>query len=109
MEKVFYINIADNWIKKLVGLLGTKVFPDFEGLFLPYVTSIHTFFMKYSIDIIFLDENNNVKKIVENVKPFRVVFGNKESVSVLEMPAGAARKCNINIGDKIVFEGRGYG
>ncbi|MBN1521914.1 MAG: DUF192 domain-containing protein [Candidatus Aureabacteria bacterium] len=103
------IRVADTLVKKMVGLLGTKTFPDCDGLFFPDVACIHTFFMKYPIDIVFLDKDNKVNKILGHVKPFRIVWGSWKSVSVLELADGSASARNIKVGDIIGIEGKENG
>lgn len=57
-------------------------------------TSVHTFFMRFNLDIAFLDKNNKVVAVKKNVKPWRVVMPVKNAVSIVEVPAG---KCyNFN-------------
>ncbi|MCK5708570.1 MAG: DUF192 domain-containing protein [Candidatus Aureabacteria bacterium] len=97
------VELADTFLKRLVGLLGTKEFPYAEGLFFTNVTSIHTFFMKYPIDVVFLNKENQVCKVVDNIKPFRLVLGPFCSWSVLEMRAGAAGLAGIKKGTVMNF------
>ena len=97
--------IANDFYSRLKGLLGTDEFPNDGALFFPNVSSIHTFFMKYSIDVIFLDVNRKVIRLKENVKPYRIVFGGLKADSVLEMPCGSIKKMNINLGDLLSIEG----
>ena len=98
------IRCAHTFTEKLVGLLGTRSFPDYDGLFFSGVTCIHTFFMRYPIDALFLDKENAVTNIARGVKPFRVVWGRVGSRSVVEMKAGAAKKEKIEVGDIIPVE-----
>ena len=93
------IQHADTFAAKLIGLLGTKQFPDFDGLYFPGVNCTHTFFMQYPIDVLFLDKNDIVLKIAEAVKPFRVIWGKENCSAVLEMKAGGAVEKNIKVGD----------
>ena len=99
------IQHADTFARKLIGLLGTKRFPEYDGLFFPGVSCIHTFFMQYSIDVLFLDKNNKVCKIAEKVKPFRLVWGPDDTFGVLEIKAGHASEMKIKIGDTFHLEG----
>lgn len=60
--------------------------------------------MLYSIDVLFLDDKNTVKKIAENVKPFHFCWGSKYASSVVEFSAGTVKKIGINPGDILNFE-----
>ena len=65
---------------------------------------IHTFFMRFPIDLVFLDRANRIVRIVPDVKPWRLtapVFGAR---AVLELEAGAAARNSSHIGDEIKFE-----
>jgi uncharacterized protein len=100
------IRYADTFFKKLTGLLGTKEFPGYEGLFFPGVRSIHTFFMRYPIDVLFLTPENMVCVAAEAVKPFRVLLGGREASSVIELRTGTIVEKGIKQGDSINLEGK---
>lgn len=74
-----------------------------NGRFTPMMW-MHMFFMRFAIDIVFLDRNRKVVKINRNLKPWRVssvVFGAR---TALELPAGAANSSATRVGDQIRFE-----
>lgn len=83
------------------GLLGTKSLGPEEALMIPRCNSIHTFFMNYAIDCVFLDKNKRVKAIYPEVKSFRVIWPVWGAKSVIEFPAGRAKELNIEIGDEL--------
>lgn len=60
-----------------------------EALFLPGVRAIHTFFMRVSIDVVFLGAGGKVLRLVEGVPPGRAVRGPREAEGCLELPAGS--------------------
>jgi uncharacterized protein len=99
------IRRADTFMKKLVGLLGTKEFPSYDGLFFEGVSCIHTFFMNYPIDVLFLDGENSVCGAAEEVRPYRVVCGPSRCRSVVEMRQGGIAGSGIKTGDIIHPEG----
>jgi uncharacterized membrane protein (UPF0127 family) len=61
------------------------------------------FFMTYSIDVIFLDKNMRITNVLENMSPWRVSPIEKNAQSVLELPAGTAKKYSVTIGEQLVF------
>lgn len=74
-----------------------------EGLWLLPCPMIHTFFMKFSIDVLFLSRQWRVLKVMENLKPWRIspyVFG---AHSVLELPGGSL-KGSVAAGHTIEFK-----
>ena len=79
---------ADGLIDRMVGLLGRKSLGHEEGLWLDPCSQVHTFFMKFSIDVVFLDSECKVVRILPDLVPWRVspwVWGAR---SVLELAAG---------------------
>lgn len=94
------VRIADDFIKRLLGLMGKKSLENGEGLLLLNCPSIHCFFMKISIDAIYLSRDMKVLGI-ETLKPWSLGKHFWKTVHVLELKEGAAIK--INVGDTIVL------
>jgi uncharacterized protein len=90
--------IADTFIKRLCGYMFRSK-PHHKAIIIKPCSSIHTFFMKFDIDIIFANENMKVIKKVEGLKPGRVIMPIKDANMVIEGEAGAFK--NIDIGDNI--------
>lgn len=65
---------------------------------------IHTFFVKFPIDLIILDKTNKVVFLKESVKPDRIVLWNPRYDLVVEMPEGSIRKSRTKIGDIITLD-----
>lgn len=89
------IYIADNYFTRLIGLMGKKSIGDEEGIFFKNVGSIHTFFMKFEIDVVYFNKDYEVIYI-ETVKPNKVgkiVLGAKH---VLELNKGKGSKLSKN-------------
>lgn len=83
------ILVADNMISRLVGLMFRSSPPqNAEGLLLDPCNSIHTFFMKYPLDVVFLNSKNEVIKIIRNLKPWRMTWIYFRASKTLELPAG---------------------
>lgn len=95
----FPIRIADTFRSRLIGLMGLDQF-DYGLLIIP-CKSIHTFFMKVAIDVIFLDKNFVVIDIRKAVAPWKAGIANRKAASVLELPAGYAGKLQIIVGKPI--------
>lgn len=91
---------ASEWARGK-GLLGTKSMGPEEALLIPRCNSIHTFFMNFAIDCVFLDKNKKVKAIHAEVKPYRIVWPIWGARSVIEFPAGRARELGIELGDEL--------
>ena len=78
--------VARTFAQRARGLIGTRILADDEGMLILRCNAIHTFFMSFPIDAVFLDRNDNVVKIVRNIRPWRfVVWGGWRAVKVLEL------------------------
>ena len=96
------IEVARGFFSRLRGLLGRKKLEEGEGLILCPCSAIHCFGMNFPIDAVFLDSQNQVVGIRENMAP-----GSQASNScahlVLELNAGEVLKHRINNGEELVF------
>ena len=89
---------AKTYMQKLTGLMGKKNIN--YGMFFPGVSSIHTFFIKESIDVIGLNDAMIVTSIYENVKPNKILIL-KNANHTLEIPKGESKR--YHIGQKVKF------
>lgn len=87
-----------SFLDKSRGLIG---YNKIEPVLLSTRFGIHTFGVKYPIDVLILDNNRKVKKIVRNLKPLRIAIWNPSYNTVIELPAGYIKKHNINLGSAI--------
>lgn len=88
---------------RLKGLLGKDSLPESEGLWISQCNSIHTFFMKFSIDAAFLDRDLKVVKLVLNLQPGRITFPAINATSVIEMSAGSKLQ-KLSLGEQLYVE-----
>ena len=95
--------VADTSAKRRVGLLRKNKLEPGEGLWITPCESVHTFFMKFAIDLVYLDRKKRVRKVRHKVPPWRI-SGCLAAHSVLELPAGAAAASGTQPGDQLVFE-----
>lgn len=72
-----------------------------EGLLITKCNSIHMFFMRFPIDVVFLNQTNQVVKVVPHLKPWRIVSPVDSARSTLELPIGTIDTRNISVGDTI--------
>ena len=89
---------AKTYMQKLTGLMGKKNIN--YGMFFPGVSSIHTYFMKESIDVIGLNDAMIVTSIYENVKPNKILILTNAN-HTLELPKGESKR--YHIGQKVKF------
>lgn len=98
--KLCKVFVADNFKDRFLGYMFRKN-PHYDAILFKPCSSIHTFFMKFDIDVLFLDEDMNVLEKVEEVKRGKIIF-KKYAKMVIETKAGGFK--NINIGDKMHIE-----
>lgn len=82
------LKIADDFASRLIGLMFKKEMVGFDGLLIKQCNSIHTFFMRYALDLVFLNKEMKVVKVIENVKPWRMTLMYLKASQVLELEGG---------------------
>jgi hypothetical protein len=95
--------IANTVFLRVKGLLGEKSLPEGRALIIKPCNAIHTFFMRFAIDCLFLDRENRVLRFTPSLKPFRlspVIFG---AVTTIEFVAGSVDPKSVSTGDLIIF------
>ncbi len=89
-------------LSRMRGLLGRKSLEPGAGLLIPRTSSIHTFFMAFPIDAVFLDRDLRVRSVVRDVRPFRMIF-RPGSRNVLELAAGEAGRVGLEAGRRLAW------
>jgi uncharacterized membrane protein (UPF0127 family) len=98
------IRVAHSLLDRAAGLLATPALLDDEGLWISPCKSIHTFFMRYPIDVLFLDAEGLV--ISQNTyRPWRISAWHAKSKGVLELAAGTLNRTGTQKGDRIEMKG----
>lgn len=95
--------LAGGYLERLRGLLGCPPLECGEGLLLRPCSSVHTWFMGYPLDLVFLDGDGHVLRTVVSLPPFRFALGPKGTRSILELPAGAVEASGIQPGDTLAL------
>jgi uncharacterized protein len=85
------------------GLLGRGSIDQDEGLWIQPTSSIHMWFMRFAIDVIWAADDGRVLKLVENIKPWRMSWCRGAKVA-LELPVGAIARSGARVGDFLVIE-----
>lgn len=100
------LEVADNPYTRRKGLLGRDGLASGGGLWIYPCESVHTFAMRFPIDLVYLDRDCVVKKLRSNVRPGRmsVCFMAR---SVIELPAGTIEATGTEIGDRIAIQQMG--
>jgi uncharacterized protein len=90
--------LADTPQTREKGLLGRDALAPGEGLWIVPCQAIHMFFMRFSIDLVYIDRRKRVRKVRSNVAPWRI-SACLSAHSVLELPAGIVRHTGTQRGD----------
>ena len=93
--------VADRARRRMRGLLGRRSLPPGEGMLLQPSPSIHTAFMRFPIDVVFMDRNLRVIKLVEHLPPWHTASA-MEGRSTLELSAGEIVRRRVQVGDQLL-------
>jgi len=91
------LTIADRPRTRMRGLLGRDSLNEGEGMLLRPAGSVHTAFMRFEIDVVYLDRQHRVIGVVHELRPWRM-SGRRGARAVVELPAGEARRRRIEAG-----------
>jgi uncharacterized protein len=97
------IDTAETSAERRVGLLKHNKLDDGAGLWIIPCESVHTFFMKFPIDLVYLDRAHRVRKVVRRLPPWRMSMC-LPAHSILELPPGTIDRTNTQKGDQIVLK-----
>ena len=93
--------VAARPLRRMRGLLGRRSLPAGEGILLRPAASIHTFFMRFPIDVVFLDRELVIVGITVELRPWRTV-GKRRAHAALELASGECERRGVRVGDRLV-------
>ena len=93
--------VADSPVSRMRGLLGRSELAPGEGILLRPASSIHTWFMRFPIDAVFLDRDLRIVGISDDMKPWRTA-ARRGAKAVLELSAGESARRGLRAGDLLV-------
>jgi hypothetical protein len=96
-----HIRVAENALSRAVGLLGQTRLDPGGGLLIDPSSGIHTFGMRFAIDVVALDRQLRVRGVWENLGAFRIAGLSWKTSCVLELPVGAIRDSGTRVGDQL--------
>lgn len=83
------VKVADRFFERMIGLMFSASMKEFDGLLIKYCNSVHTCFMRYKIDVVYLDKDYKVIKIIRNMKPWRMTLPYFKAIQTLELAGGS--------------------
>ncbi len=96
-----YFYLANNPFKRMRGLLGFKKLDNGTAMVIRPCNCVHSFFMRFPIDLLFVDRDNKIVGILIGMPPFRLSPILFQSKYVVELPAGTIERLNISKGDQL--------
>jgi uncharacterized protein len=98
------LSVAATVCSRAKGLLGRKALAPGEGLWIKPCLGIHTFFMRFPIDVAFLDKQCRVIEVVHHLAPQRLTKFVPAAAGVIELPAGTLSASGTVVGNHIVID-----
>lgn len=98
------ILIADSFFTRLAGLMFRKPLPVATGLLLSPCNSVHMCFMRFAIDVVYVDKEYTVLKVVKNLRPWIGLSMCTKAWATVEFAAGEAERCGLEVGRKLIRE-----
>lgn len=98
--------VAERPLARMKGLLGRRELPPGEGILLRPASSVHTAFMRFAIDVVFLDRELEVVRIVPRLRPWRAA-AQRGAHATLELAAGEAERTALRPGERLRLEPQG--
>ena len=96
--------VADTFFLRLRGLMLKKELPSATGLLLAPCNSVHMCFMRFAIDVVYMDKEFNIIKIVKHLRPWTGISMCKNAWAAMEMTAGETERCGLAVGQKLIRE-----
>lgn len=94
------VEIADSFLSRLRGLMGRRHLPEGRGLLLAPCNSVHMLFMRFAIDVVYMDEDFCIKKIVRDLTPWLGMSICLRAWGALELPSGEAERLGLAVGQQ---------
>ncbi|QSX40158.1 DUF192 domain-containing protein [Shewanella cyperi] len=101
--KELQVSLADTPWLRLRGLLGRAPLQSDQGMLISPCNAVHTMWMGYPLDLVYLDRRHKVVRIVTGLKPWRSSHCRQAS-SVLELAAGSVAQLQITQGDELIWD-----
>ena len=97
------VMLADSFLTRLAGLMFRRKLPPATGLLLVPCNSVHMCFMRFAIDVVYIDKEYSIIKVVKNLKPWLGLSVCSRAWATLEMTAGEAERCGCATGKKLTL------
>jgi uncharacterized protein len=96
------VEVAGTSESRRRGLLGRSGLDPSAALIIAPCSAIHMFFMRFAIDAVFVDRDGRVRKIVHDLRPWRIAIS-PGAYAVIEMASGAAGRSDVEVEDRLIL------
>ena len=96
-----HVEVADTFFARFCGLMGRRELPEGQGLLIAPCSSVHMCFMRFSIDVLYLDKDYRILKVVSHLRPWFGMSICFKAWGVLELPEGTAERLGIQEGMRL--------
>jgi uncharacterized membrane protein (UPF0127 family) len=90
-----HVEVAEGVVSRFLGLMGRAELPEGHGLALRPCNSIHMFFMRFPLDVLFVDGDGRVVRVLHSIRPWRASTLVRGAKAAIELPAGTAQRAGI--------------
>lgn len=96
--------VARSIISRIIGVIGQREFASGTALVIPGCRQVHTFFVRFPIDLVFTDKHSTVIQVLADVSPCCMTGYYLKATQVIELPAGSVSAFAIRQGDRLLVE-----
>lgn len=105
------VEFARSIISQVIGLMFRRSIPESYAMIFEVGreerVDIHTFFVRFSIDLLFLDRDKKVVEVKENMRPWLdIYFPKNKAYYIIELPGGKVKKAGIMAGERLMWDGK---
>lgn len=101
---VAHVETAASFPRRFMGLMGRRPLGPGRALRIISCRAVHTFFMRFALDLVFLDRNQRVIRVIRDVRPWRAARGGGRAESVMELEAGWLPENAARVGEIVFFD-----
>jgi hypothetical protein len=97
-------SLAENFIERFIGLLSRSALQSEEALVIPRCASVHMFFMRFPLDVLFCSREMEILQLVENLRPWRISPYVSGAYYAVELPVNKIRDSGLAVGDTLLLK-----
>jgi uncharacterized membrane protein (UPF0127 family) len=98
------VGVANHFSERLIGMMFKKAIDSDEGLYIPNCRSVHTFFVRFDLDLVWVNKQLEIVKLVDRMKTWRMSSIVFKAYGVIELAPGTIGKSNLKVGDRLTLE-----